>query len=125
MRTGTSAVGSTAHYDRRDMKVVLAATDSEQTDWLAGVLSSAGYSVAVLSDPAPTSPELRGAELLIVDRDGAEALAGAGPALRLLVAPREGTVDLADVEAGFRDVIALPAPAEEVVARVKHVLGAP
>lgn len=107
------------------MRVVLAASDPESVEWLADVLSSAGFSVAVLSDPSPTSPELRGAELLIVDSVGAAALAGAGPSRRLLIAPREGTVTMTDVESGFRDVIAIPSPPEEVVARVRHVLSAP
>jgi len=107
------------------MRIVLAAADTERADWLAGVLSSAGFSVAVLSDPGPTSPELRGAELLIVDRAGAAALAGAGPARRLLIAPREGTVDREDVESGFRDVIAIPSPPEEIVARVRHAMNTP
>lgn len=104
------------------MRVVLAASDAEGSEWLAGVLLAAGFSVAVVSDPSPTSPELRGAELLIVDRAAAKALAGAGPARRLLIAPREGTVDLIDVEAGFKDVIAIPSPPDEIVARVRHVL---
>ncbi len=107
------------------MRVVLASSDTERADWLAGVLSAAGFSVAVLTDPAPTSPELHGAELLIVDRSGADALAGAGPARRVLIAPREGTVDRSDVEAGFRDVLAIPSPPDEIVARVRHVLNSP
>lgn len=107
------------------MRVVLAAVDTERADWLAGVLGSAGFSVAVLTDPVPTSPELRGAELLIVDSKGAEALGDAGPARRLLIAPREGTVELADVESGYKDVIAIPSPPDEVVARVRHALNAP
>ncbi len=106
------------------MRVVLAASDAEQAEWLAGVLLAAGLSVAVLSDPSPTSPELRGAELLIVDRKGAEALGSAGPARRLLLAPRDGTVDLSDVESGFKDVIAIPSPPDEIVARVRHALDA-
>lgn len=107
------------------MRVVLATRDAERSEWLAGVLLAAGFSVAVLDDPSPSSPELRGAELLIVDRAGAEALRGAGPARRLLIAPREGTVDLTDVEAGFKDVIAMPSPPDEIVARVRHVLDSP
>lgn len=107
------------------MRVVLAAGDAERADWLASVLLAAGFSVAVVSDPSPTSPELRGAELLIVDRAAAQALGTAGPSRRLLIAPREGTVDLTDVEAGFKDVIALPSPPEEIVARVRHVLETP
>jgi DNA-binding response OmpR family regulator len=107
------------------MRVVLAAGDPQSADWLAEVLSAAGFSVALLSDPTPTSPELRGAELLIVDRAAAAALEGAGPRRRLLIAPREGTVTMTDVEAGFRDVIAIPSPPEEIVARVRHVLSAP
>jgi DNA-binding response OmpR family regulator len=107
------------------MRVVLAAKDPESANWLADVLSAAGFSVAVLSDPSPTSPELKGAELLIVDRGGAAALGGAGPSRRVLIAPREGTVTMSDVEAGFREVIAIPSAPEEVVARVRHVLSAP
>ena len=104
------------------MRVVLAASDAERAEWLAGVLLAGGFSVVVLSEPTPTSPELRGADLVIVDRDGAAALGDAGPSRRMLIAPRDGTVDLSDVESGFRDVIAIPSPADEVVARVRHVL---
>ena len=107
------------------MRVVLAAKDSERADWLAGVLSSAGFSVALLSDPTPTSPELRGAELLIVDPEGAEALGGAGPARKLLIAPRDGTVQLDAVQGGFRDILAIPSPPEEIVARVRHAMKSP
>ena len=105
------------------MRVVLATSDTEQADWLAGVLSAAGFSVAVLMSPAPSSPELRGAELLIVDGESASALEGAGPERKMLIAPREGTVDLAAVQGGYADVIAIPSPDDEVVARVRHVLG--
>lgn len=104
------------------MRVVLASSDPEQADWLAGVLSVAGFSVAVLFEPAPTSPELKGAELLIVDRSAAAALAGVGPSRRLLIAPRDSTVDLSDVESGFRDVIAIPSPPDDIVARVRHAM---
>lgn len=106
------------------MRVVLAASDAERVEWLAGVLLAGGFSVAVVSDPTPTSPELRGADLLIVDRAGSAALGGAGPDRRMLIAPRDGTVQLSDVESGFRDVIAIPSSADEVVARVRHVLEA-
>ncbi|MGH2758898.1 MAG: hypothetical protein ACRDKJ_04960 [Actinomycetota bacterium] len=107
------------------MRVVLAAKDTERADWLASVLSSAGFSVALLSDPTPTSPELRGADLLIVDKEGAESIGSAGPARRLLIAPRDGTVSLGAVEAGFRDILAIPSPPEEIVARVRHAVNAP
>jgi hypothetical protein len=89
------------------------------------VLSAAGFSVAVLSDPSPTSPELHGAELLIVDSGSADALAGAGPSRRVLIAPRDGTVDRSALESGFRDVLAIPSPPDEIVARVRHVMNSP
>lgn len=107
------------------MRVVLASSDTERADWLAGVLSAAGFSVAVLTDPTPTSPELHGAELLIVDSSCADALAGAGPSRRVLIAPREGTVDRAALESGFKDVLAIPSPPDEIVARVRHVMNTP
>lgn len=106
------------------MRVVLAATDAGRAEWLIGVLQGAGYSVALLSEPNPDSPELRGAELLIVDVDGAAALGDAGPERRLLVASRGSAIDLSTVEGGFLDVIALPMSAEDVVARVRHVMEA-
>lgn len=107
------------------MRVVLAAKDTERADWLASVLSAAGFSVALISDPIPTSPELRGAELLIVDPEGAEAIGSAGPSRKLLIAPRDGTVSMDDLGAGFRDILAIPSPPEEIIARVRHALNVP
>jgi hypothetical protein len=106
------------------MRVVLACGDSERADWLARVLGTAGFSVVVLQDVTPTSPELRGAQRLIADGDSARAVGPSGPARRMLLSPRGGTVDLSAVQGRFADVLALPAPEEEVVARVRHAAGA-
>jgi hypothetical protein len=104
------------------MRVVLACRDPERADWLAHVLGEAGFSMVVLSEVTPTSPELKGAELLITDGESAKILAGAGPTRRLLLSSRGATVDLAVIEGRFTDILALPAPKEEVVARVRHAV---
>ena len=96
--------------------------DVEHREWLAGVLAAGGFSVAVLPEPSVDSPELRNAELVIADRESARVLGDSGPTRRILLAPRDGTVDLQEVKAGFNDVIAFPAEAEEIVARVRHAL---
>ncbi len=103
------------------MRIVLSAADSEAREWLAGVLGSAGFSVVVLPDPDPAAPELRNADLLIVDESSASAIADAGPKRRILLSPRGGTVELENIER-YADVIAIPSSAEEVVARVRHVI---
>jgi DNA-binding response OmpR family regulator len=105
------------------MKVILAAGGPDSAEPLARVLANAGFTVAVLPEPTPSAPELRGADLLIADRNSAAALEGAGPKKRILLAPREGTVDLNAVSAGFDDVIPMPSTDDEIVARVRHVLG--
>ncbi len=102
--------------------MVLACRDAERADWLAHVLGEAGFSVVVLAEVVPTSPELKGAELLITDGESARSLAGAGPSRRLLLSSRGATVDLAVIEGKFTDVLALPAAEEEIVARVRHAL---
>lgn len=105
------------------MRVVLACSDPDRADWLAHVLGTAGFSVVVLPEVTPSSPELRGAELLIADGDSARALGTSGPTRRVLLSSRGGTVDLAAIEGRFADVLALPAPEEEVVARIRHAAG--
>jgi hypothetical protein len=42
----------------------------------------------------------------------------------MLLSSRGATVDLAAVEGRFADVLALPAPEDEVVARVRHAVNA-
>ena len=80
------------------MRVVLACKDAERADWLAHVLGEAGFSVVVLTDVTPTSPELKGAELLHHRRRvGHEARGGrSDPAM--LLSSRGATVDLAVIE---------------------------
>ena len=102
------------------MRVVLASADLEATNWLDGVLRSGGFSVVVLPDATPASPELHGADVLIVDTKTADGLAGAGPTRRLLLAPRGSTLDLQAVKKGFSDIIVVPSDPDEVVARVNH-----
>ena len=106
------------------MRVPLACKDAERADWLAHVLGEAGFSMVVLPEATPESPELKGAELLITDGDSAKALGRAGPSRRLLLSSRGATVDLAVIEGRFTDVLALPASEEEVVARVRHAVRA-
>jgi len=103
-----------------DMRVVLASANHEATTWLDDVLRGGGFSVVVLSDATPNSPELHGADVLIVDTATADGLAAAGPARRLLLAPRGSTLDLDAVRRGFADVIVVPSDPDEVVARVNH-----
>jgi DNA-binding response OmpR family regulator len=103
-------------------RVVLASRDTDQADWLAGVLGQAGLSVSVVDDLSSESPELRGAELAILDEPSAEVLGEAGPSKRVLLASRDGTVDLNAVRSGFADILALPVDDEEAVARIQHVL---
>jgi hypothetical protein len=104
------------------MRVVLACGDLERADWLAHVLGEAGISVVVLAEVTSESPELRGADLLITDDEGALDIGTSGPARRLLLSSRGGTVDLNAVEGRFADVLALPASSDEVVARVRHAV---
>jgi hypothetical protein len=103
------------------MRIVLAAADPEATEWLAGILGAEGFSVVVLPEPDPAAPELRGAELLIADESAASSLGDAGPARRMLLSPRGGTVDLTQIDR-FADVIAVPSVPDEVIARVRHAL---
>jgi DNA-binding response OmpR family regulator len=102
------------------MRVVLASGNTEATAWLDDVLRAGGFSVVVVPDPSPSSPELHGADVLIVDASTAAELAGRGPVRRLLLAPRSGTLDLEAVKQGFSDVIVVPSDPDEVVARVNH-----
>jgi hypothetical protein len=103
------------------MRVILASNDEEATEWLARVLGAGGYSVVVLGDLSPASPELRGADLLIGDPEAFRALGDAGPAVRLLLSSRGGTVDMSLIQS-FADVLAVPGPEDEVLARIEHVL---
>jgi len=100
------------------MRVVLVSGNLEATDWLDGVLRGGGFSVVVLTEATPTSPELHGADVLIVDTKTAEGLADAGPPRRLLLAPRGSTLDLDAVRRGFSDVIVVPSDPDDVVKRV-------
>jgi DNA-binding response OmpR family regulator len=108
-----------------EMRVVVAAKDEEGAEWVTHVLSQAGYTVALVPDIAPSSPELRGAELLIADRDAAAAVGDAGPRCRILLASRGGTIEMSDLERGFVDVIAFPSETEEVLGRVEHAVRRP
>jgi DNA-binding response OmpR family regulator len=102
------------------MRVVLASADQDAANWLDDVLRGGGFSVVVLADASPSSPELHGADVLIVDAATADGLANAGPARRLLLAPRGATLDLDAVRRGFADVIVVPSDPDEVVARVNY-----
>jgi DNA-binding response OmpR family regulator len=104
------------------MRVVLACRDIERADWLAHVLGEAGFSVVVLTEVSPTSPELKGAGLLISDGEAAKAIGTSGPARQMLLSSRGATVDMAVIEGRFSDVLTLPASEEEVVARVRHAV---
>jgi DNA-binding response OmpR family regulator len=105
------------------MRIILACKDPDHADWLAHILGEDGFSVVVLPDVGPNSPELRGAELLIVDGDSAATLGDAGPVKKVLLSARGATIDLKSVQGRFAEIIVVPAPDEEVVARVRHVLG--
>jgi DNA-binding response OmpR family regulator len=102
------------------MRVVLASGDTEATAWLDDVLRAGGFSVVVVPDASASSPELHGADVLIVDAKTADGLVGRGPHRRLLLAPRGGTIDLDAVKRGFSDVIVVPSDPDDVVARVNH-----
>jgi len=99
---------------------VLVSGNAEATDWLDGVLRAGGFSVVVLTEASPASPELRGADVLVVDTKSADALSDAGPWPRLLLAPRGSTLDLDGVRRGFADVIVVPSDPDDVVARVSY-----
>ncbi len=105
------------------MRIVLACQNPEHADWLAHILGEDGLSVVVLPDVTGTSPELKGAELLIVDSASAASLGDGGPAKRVLLSARGSTIDLTAVQGRFADIIVIPTPDEEVVARVRHVMG--
>lgn len=105
------------------MRIVLACQNTEHADWLAHALGEEGFSVVVLSDIAPDSPELKGAELVILDAEAAGAIGEAGPTKRVLVSGRGDTVNLIAIQGKFADVLVIPAPAEEVIARINHVMG--
>lgn len=104
------------------MRVVVASSNTEATAWLEPVLRAGGFSVVVVPDATLESPELHGADVLIVDKYTADVLADAGPIRRLLLAPRGGTLDLEGVRRGFSDIIVVPSDEAEVVARVRHAV---
>ena len=105
------------------MRVVLACRDVERADWLAHILGEDGFSVVVLPEITPSSPELKGAELVILDDDAAVSIGDAGPSRRVLLSARGTTVDLRAIQGRFADILVIPAPADEVIARVRHVMG--
>ncbi len=105
------------------MRVILACADLEIADHLAHVLGGDGFSVVVLPDVTPTSPELKGAELILVDSDSAKALGDEGPSRRILISARGATLDMNAVQGRFNDILVVPAPDEEIVARVRHAVG--
>lgn len=104
------------------MRVVVASSNAEATAWLEPVLRAGGFSVVVVPDATVDSPELHGADVLIVDTKTADVLADARPIRRLLLAPRGGTLDLEAVRRGFSDILVVPSDEDEVVARVKHAV---
>jgi hypothetical protein len=105
------------------MRIVLACRDPEHADWLAHILGEDGLSVVVLQEVDPKSPELKGAELLIVDSESAALIGDAGPPKRVLLSARGSTIDLTAVQGRFAEIIVIPAPEAEVVARIRHVMG--
>ncbi len=105
------------------MKIVLVSGDSKTADWLAHVLGDAGFSVVILPEVSPASPELKSADLVIADEAGAAGLGDGGPSRRLLLSSRGSTVDLGVIQGRFSDVLALPTSGEDVVARVRHAAG--
>lgn len=104
------------------MRIVLACANAEDADWLAHALAEDGLSVVVLPSVVADSPELRGAELLIVDSASAATLGDAGPPRRILLAARGATIDLTAVQGRFADILVIPAPTDEVIGRVRHVM---
>lgn len=105
------------------MRTVVAASDELVTSWLRGVLTSAGLSVALLTEPSADAPELLGGDLLIADRESAAAIGAAGPGRRLLLVPRGAVVDVSEALAsGFLDLIVIPSPEDEVLGRVGRAL---
>jgi DNA-binding response OmpR family regulator len=100
------------------MRVVLAASDAEATTWLDDTLRAGGFSVVVVPDATPASPELHGADVLIVDAGTAQGLSGVSSVRRLLLASRTSTLDLDSVRSGFADIIVVPSDPDDVVARV-------
>jgi DNA-binding response OmpR family regulator len=105
------------------MRVVVASDNAKATAWLEPVLRSGGFSVVVVTEATLESPELHGADVLIVDSKTADALADAArPIRRLLLAPRGGTLELEHIRRGFSDIIVVPSDESEVVARVRHAV---
>jgi DNA-binding response OmpR family regulator len=102
------------------MRVLVVSEDVEAREWLAAVLGGAGMTVDVLGSIDPASPELRVAELAVLDHQSAERL-GPEPAVkRVLLAPRGATVDIDAVRGGFSEILVVPSEPEDVVARVRR-----
>lgn len=101
--------------------MLVASTDAEATEWLATVLGGAGYTVVVIPNVEPTSPELKVVDVAIVDGAAASRLGAPEGPIRILMAPRGGTIDIAGLRESFSDVIVVPSDPDEVVARVQAV----
>jgi HD-GYP domain-containing protein (c-di-GMP phosphodiesterase class II) len=105
------------------MRVIVASSDEEAAGWLQNVLTSAGLSVAVLGEPVPSAPELSGGDLLVADRLSADSIGDSGPRRRMLLVPRGHVVDVAAaLSGGFLDLIIIPSPEDEILARVGRAL---
>lgn len=102
------------------MRVVVASSDSESTDWLERVLRAGGMSVVVVPDADPQTPDLRTADVVIVDRESAEALVDSMLKRFVLMVPRGGTLEMKVVTGGFAEIVVVPSDEEDVVARVRH-----
>lgn len=107
--------------------MVLACQDEEVADRLAAVLANDGMSVVVLKEISEESPELKGADLLIVDGASARALGeGAtekGSATKILLSERGATIEFDAISGRYADILVVPAPDEEVIGRVRHAMG--
>jgi hypothetical protein len=105
------------------MRVVLACRDIERADWLAHILGNNGLSVVVLPEVTASSPELKGADLLILDAESASTIGEAGSIKRVLLSARGTTIELEALTGKYADILVVPAPDDEVVARIQHALG--
>ena len=102
------------------MRVVVASDDVAATTWVETVLRTGGFSVVVVPDATEQSPELHGADVLIVDSKSAHSFADVRQIRRLLLAPRGKTLDMDGVRQGFADIIVVPSDEAEVVERGRH-----
>lgn len=101
------------------MRVVVASDDVAASTWVETVLRGGGFSVVVVPDATEASPELHGADVLIVDSKSAHAFVDVRQIRRLLLAPRGKTLDLDGVRQGFTDIIVVPSDEADVVERVR------